>query len=465
MPDPNISRSSAPLGAAFFGLALSLANPAIAVPPEPGVAAYADVSAKLVQAAHASDTAFQRLAFLCDTFGPRFSGSTNLESAIDWVLAEAKKDGFDNVHGETVSVPHWVRGAESVTLIEPRGQTLRMAGLGGSVGTPAEGIQADVLVVKDFDDLKARAAQAKGRIVLFNAPFVNYGQTVQYRYNGAVEAAKAGAVGSLVRSVTPFSLQTPHTGAMRYDDGVAPIPHAAITVEDAEMLQRMQDRGQKIAVRLKMEARTLPKTQSRNVIAEINGREKPDEIVIVSGHIDSWDNTLGAFDDGGGVLSAWEALRLMRQLGLRPRRTIRLVLWTNEENGMAGAHTYAAQHKAEAAKHVLAIESDMGAFKPLGFICASSDAALSQAAEIGKLLDPIQAGAVKRGGADSDLGDLRSMGVPCMALLTKNDDYFRYHHTGADTPDKVNPAELRQCAAAMAVMAYVAAEMPSPLAR
>jgi len=311
---------------------------------------------RLISAATNSGFAYNRLALFCDTFGPRFSGTTNLEHAIDWVLAEMKKDGLENVHSEDAMVPHWVRGQESAELLLPRPQKLAMLGLGGSVATPPEGITAEVLVVKSFADLSNHLAEAKGKIILFNEPFKTYHETVLIRTRGAMHAAQAGAVASLIRSVASFSMNTPHTGNMRYTNSLPKIPHAAITVEAADMLQRMADRGEKIVVRLKMDAKTLPDVKSRNVIGEIVGREKPEEVVIVSGHIDSWDVGQGAMDDGGGCVSAWESVRLMHKLGLRPRRTIRVVLWTNEENGIAGGKAYRKAHEKELANHVLAIE-------------------------------------------------------------------------------------------------------------
>lgn len=220
-----------------------------------------------------------------------------------------------------------------------------MLGLGGSIATPRDGITADVLVVNSFDDLKARAAEARGKIVLYDVPFTTYGATVQYRSLGAIEAARAGAVASLVRSVTPYSQATPHTGGMRYDSTVTRIPHAAITVEDARMLHRMQDRGEPIVVKLVMSAETLPDVPSRNAVAELTGSEKPEEVVVLGGHIDSWDVGQGAMDDGGGSVVAWEAVRLMRKLGLKPRRTVRVVLWTNEENGLRGGIGYRDAHE------------------------------------------------------------------------------------------------------------------------
>ena len=420
---------------------------------------------KLIQTATNSDIAFPRLAYLCDMFSPRFSGSTNLEAAIDWILGEARKDGLDNVHGEDVMVPHWVRGDESLTLVQPVARTLHMIGLGGSIGTPPDGIEAEILIVKSFEDLQQHSAEAKGKIVLFNAPFTSYGNTVQYRFGGAAEAAKLGAVASLVRSITPFSLQTPHTGVMRYQDGTTHIPNAAITLEDAEMLVRMQARGQRPALRLKMGAQMLPDARSRNVIAEILGREKPGEIVVVSGHIDSWDNTPGALDDGGGVMAAWEALRVMHEIGLRPRRTVRLVLWTNEENGFGGAMTYQRTHLAELPRHALVIESDIGVIKPSGFLCTMGDAAARESIKMSQLLLGIGTWTMNRGVAGGDLEPMVRQGVPCMALETRNDNYFWFHHTAADTPEKIKPSEINICAAAMAAMAYQAAETPDLLPR
>jgi carboxypeptidase Q len=426
---------------------------------------YQSVADKLIRAATETDFAYQRLAELCDTFGPRFSGTSNLEAAIDWALATMKVDGLENVHGEDVPVPHWVRGDESVEMLEPTHQKLPMIGLGGSVATPKEGITAPVLVVRSFEDLKQRGDEARGKIVLFNAPFVSYDQTVAYRRTGASQAASAGAVASLIRSITPFGLQTPHTGMMTYTNGVPRIPHAAITIEDAERLQRWQDRGKQVVVRLTMLDKTLPDALSRNVVAEIVGREKPDEIVLVSGHIDSWDNTPGAHDDGGGVLSAWEAVRLMHKLGLRPRRTVRVVLWVNEENGLGGAKTYAERHRQELPNHVLAIESDGGVFQPTGFTFKGGEQAKTVIGQVGTLLGGIRADRIVSGPGGADVAQLARGGVPVMELTVEDSKYFWFHHTAADTPDKVNPKELSQCVAAMAVMAYVVADMPQSLPR
>ena len=421
---------------------------------------YRDEADRIIAAALDDSAAYERLARLVDDFGPRFSGTPNLEHAIDWILEEMKRDGLENVRGEPVMVPHWVRGAESLALLEPHTRPMPMLGLGGSVATPAGGITAPVLVVSSFDDLAARAAEAKGKIVVFNVPFTTYGETVRYRSSGASAAARVGAVASLLRSVTPHSMQTPHTGSLRYDTAVAQIPSAAITVEDAMLLHRLQDRGRTPVVRLEMSARTLPDAESRNVVAEIRGSELPEEVVVLGGHIDSWDVGQGAMDDGGGCVAAWEAVRLLKELGLRPRRTVRVVLWTNEENGLRGARAYAERHSADVERHVLAMESDAGVFKPSGFGFGGTDAAYAVVQQIGTLLDGIDAGEIRRGGGGADIGPLMQRGVPGMGLNVDGTRYFWYHHTDADTLDKLDPRDVALSAAAMAVMAFVAADLP-----
>ncbi|HXI19942.1 MAG TPA: M20/M25/M40 family metallo-hydrolase, partial [Gemmatimonadales bacterium] len=347
-------------------LAAAVTGPLRAQTPDSIPARYQEAATRIVAAALADSSAYDRLGRLVDGFGHRLSGSASLERAIDWVLAEMKRDGLANAHTEPVMVPHWVRGRESAELVSPRPAPLPMLGLGMSVGTPKRGITAPVLVVNSFDELRAHAAEVKGKMVLFDVPFTTYDETVQYRGRGPLEAERLGAVACLIRSVTPFSIRSPHTGSIRRDT-LANIPAAALTVEDAEMLHRMQDRGERIVVRLRMEARQLPDAPSRNVMAELPGRERPDEVVIVSGHLDSWDVGQGAMDDGGGVVAAWEAVRLLKRLGLVPRRTIRVIGWTNEENGARGGRAYREAHDAELGRHVLAIESDEGAFAPRGF--------------------------------------------------------------------------------------------------
>jgi carboxypeptidase Q len=350
-------------------------------------------------------------------------------------------------------------------MISPRPRTMPLLGLGGSVATPPQGITSDVLVVTSFEDLQSRAAQAKGKIVLFDVPFTTYGQTVRYRTAGAVAAARAGGLAALVRSVTPFSLQTPHAGNMHYDSSVTRIPTAAITVEDAIMIHNMVNRGERVRLNLTMSARTLPDAPSRNVVAEIVGREKPDEVVVLGGHIDSWDVGTGAMDDGGGVVAAWQAVKLMKELGLRPRRTVRVVAWVNEENGGRGGDAYRDAHRNELAKHVLAIESDHGTFSPIGFGFGGSDSALAIVRQVAALLAPVGSDSVAKGGGEADISPLMELGVPGMGLEVDGTKYFYYHHTVADTPDKLDPAEVARCVATMAVMAYVVADLPDPLPR
>jgi len=426
---------------------------------------YRPDATRIIETALKDSTAWKRLAEMTERFGNRLSGSPSLERAIDWMLETMRSDGLQNVRGERVMVPVWVRGSESAELVSPRTQNLPMLGLGGSIGTPAGGITAEVLVVSSFSDLTAKADQARGKIVLFDVPFTTYGETVQYRGRGAIAAARAGAVAALVRSVTPYSMRTPHTGGMAYDSTVQRIPAAAITVEDAQMLHRMQERGDRIRIKLVMSAQTLPDAPSRNVVAELIGSERPNEVVVFGGHIDSWDVGRGAMDDGGGVVVAWEAVRLLQRLGLKPRRTIRVVGWTNEENGGRGGQGYRDAHRSELDKHVLAIESDGGVFKPQGFGFTGSDSAFEIVKQIGTLLDPIQAGTISRGGGGADIAPIMALGVPGMGLIVDGTRYFWYHHTEADTIDKLDPREMALCIAAMAIMAFVAADMPDPLPR
>ena len=420
---------------------------------------------RIIDAALKDSTAWNRLGEMTEKFGNRLSGTPALEQTIDWVMAKMKADGLQNVRGERVMVPVWVRGAESAQLVSPRVQNMPMLGLGGSIATAPGGVTADVFVVSSFSELTAKASQAAGKIVLFDVPFTSYGETVQYRARGAVAAAQAGAVAALGRSVTPVSMRTPHTGGMFYDSTVRRIPTAAITVEDAQMLHRMQDRGERIRVKLLMSAHTLPDAPSRNVMGEIVGSEKPDEVVVFGGHIDSWDVGRGAMDDGGGVVVAWEAVKLLQRLGLKPRRTIRVVGWTNEENGGRGGQGYRDAHKADIDKHMLAIESDGGVFKPQGFSFSGSDAALEIVKQIATLLDRIEAGAIVKGGAGSDVAPINALGVPGLGLNVDGTKYFWYHHTEADTIEKLDAHEMALCVATMAVMAYVVADMPEPLPR
>ena len=426
---------------------------------------YAEISRRILQAAETDSTGFQRLAELCVRFGPRLSGSANLDAATEWILRRMREDGFADVHGESVLVTHWVRGRESLAMLAPYSKDLAMLGLGGSVATPDGGIEAEAFVVGSFEELSRRADEAAGKIVVYDVPYTTYGETVTYRWRGAMDAARAGAVASLVRSVTPVSLNTPHTGSMGYADSLRKIPHAAITPEDAEALHRMQELGSPARLRLSMEARTLPDAPSQNILGEIRGREAPDEVVVLGGHIDSWDAGQGAHDDAGGCVAAWEALRLLKQLGLTPRRTVRVVMWTNEENGTRGGQGYAKAHADELAKHILAIEADAGIFAPEGFGFSGGDEARGVMRGVCALLAPIGADAVGNGGGGVDISFIMKAGVPGAGLNVKGSKYFWYHHSPADTIDKIDPRDFRRCAAALAVLAYVVADIPERLPR
>jgi hypothetical protein len=438
--------------------------------------AYGDDARRIIEAATAGNDAWKKMRELCDGIGHRLSGSESLERAIRWALDTMKADGAENVRGEKVMVPKWVRGDESATLIEPRHQRLGMLGLGGSVGTPPEGITAEVVAVRDKEHLDELGEAVRGKIVLFNyamPPYseekgTSYGPTVRYRGNGARWAAEYGAVAALVRSVTARSLHTPHTGAMNYGDAETKIPSAAVTIEDAESIARLCEAGGKVVVRLKMEARTHDDAESANAIGELVGREKPDEVVVIGGHIDSWDVGQGAHDDGGGCVIAMEAINVLRKLNLRPRRTIRVVLFTNEENGLRGGRAYAEDHKEELAGHVAAIESDSGVFAPRSYGVSINDeaeqaVAVRQLGDIVTLLEPVGPIRADSGGGGADIGPMGPAGVPTLGHEVDMSRYFDYHHTNADTLDKVDPEELSKNVAALAVMAYVLADMPGRL--
>lgn len=454
-------KSLVPLAAllALTGSAISQQNKSLDVE-------YRDAAAKLIGAAMVDTEGMAKLAYLCDRIGNRVSGSASLDRAIQWAAEQMKKDGLENVSTPAVEVPHWVRGRESASLESPITRQLVMLGLGGSVGTPANGITAEIVPVRTFEELEKKGRAAiEGKIVLYNEENLGYGRTVVYRSTGASRAAKLGAVAALVRSVdTATTLQTAHTGGMRYADDAPKIPTAAVSVEDALLMQRLYDSGDKVRVHLEMEAKTLPDARSANVMGEIRGREKPDEVVVIGGHIDSWDVGQGAQDDGSGIIGALEAVHLIHKLGLRPRRTLRVVFWTNEENGTAGAKAYRDALGDKIKSHVAAIEMDGGAEKPLGFGMSmangNADAALAQLQQIGKLLEGIGAGEMTKGGGGADIGPLMRDGVPGLGLRTVGTHYSDWHHTTSDTFDKVDPQDFRLCVATMAVVSYILADMP-----
>ena len=453
--------------------ALSAANvstePQTASAPPPGAAWLAPLRAdadRLLKAATADDFAWQRLAELTDTHGSRFSGSENLQRAIEWAVAAMKADGLENVHTERTMVPRWVRGHESAEIIDPPRHHVEVLGLGGTVATPPGGLEAEVLPVSSFDDLRARQAEVRGRIVLFDVPYTTYSETVTYRTSGARTAAQYGAVAVLVRAVGPPGLRTTHTGSVTYASGQPAVPAAAISVEDANRIVRLTNRGRRVRMRLVTSGRQEPDAESANVVGEIRGRERPDEVVLLGGHLDSWDVGTGASDDGAGCVVTWEAARLMKKLGIRPRRTVRVVLWTNEENGLRGANAYAERYMAAAANHVFALESDSGVFAPAALGFSGSAAARAMIQQIATLLAPIGMSEITTGGGGADIGPIAQAGnVPTMAYLGDAARYFVIHHTAADTIERIAPEELSRAAAAIAVVTYAVAEMPERLPR
>jgi carboxypeptidase Q len=435
-------------------------------PPAPWLAPLKDDAARLIRAATADDFAWQRLAELTDTYGSRLSGSDNLARSIDWAAETMKADGLEHVHTEPVMVPKWVRGRESAEIVDPPRHAVAVLGLGGTVATPPGGIDAEVFPVSSFDDLRSRAADAKGRIVLFNVPYTNYSETVAYRTGGARMAAQHGAVAVLVRAVGPIGLRTAHTGSVQYAQGQRLIPAAAIAVEDANRIARLAARGRRVRMSLHLEGHYEADVPSANVVGEIRGREKPDEIVLLGGHLDSWDVGAGASDDGAGCVVTWEALRLMKKLGIRPRRTVRLVLWTNEENGLRGANAYAERYAEAAHDHVFALESDSGVFAPAALGFSGTAAARSAMLQIMSLLMPLGLPELIPGGGGADIGPISQAGnVPSMAYLGDASRYFVIHHTAADTVERIAPEEVSRAAAAIAVITYAVAEMPERLPR
>src|SRR5262245_6614198 len=424
---------------------------------------YRQPAQRLITEAMGDSFAWRRLALLTDVAGHRLSGSPQLDKAIQWAVAEMKRDGLDNVHTEPVMVPKWVRARESAEIIEPARHAIAMLGLGESTGTPPAGLQAEVLVVRSIDELDQNAAKARGRIVVFNVPFTTYNESRPVRSNATTRAARHGAVAALVRSIGPPGLRLPHTGSLTYANGVTKIPGAAIATEDADRLQRMSDRGERIVIRLQMEAHFEPDAESANVVGEIRGRAKPDEFVVIGGHLDSWDVGAGVSDDGGGCIATWEALRLMKKLGLQARRTVRVVLFTNEENGTRGARAYRDRHTAELSNHVMMLESDDGLFPPVSFGITANQKAFETVVAIASLLKSINADHVAPGGGGSDIDPSVQAGKIPSLSYDGTGDYFVIHHTQADTVDKIDPADVSRASAAVAVLTYVVADMPTRL--
>jgi len=432
---------------------------------------YREVAARILGAARGNHAAYDKLAELTDTVGHRLAGSPELDKAVAWAIRAMARDGLV-VRTEKVMVPHWVRGAERATITSPVARPLPVLGLGGSVPTPKAGVIAQIVVVHDWAELERRRDAVSGAIVLYDAAMPawtedkgpGYGAVVEYRTQGAVRAAKLGARAVLVRSLTEHSLHTLHTGSVHYEDTVAKIPAAAVTVEDAELIARLAAKGA-VTVELHLDSQLLPDVESANVIGELRGREHPEEIVVIGGHLDSWDVGQGAHDDGAGCVTMMEAAHVLAQLGLAPRRTIRVVLFTNEENGVRGAAAYAKDHADELPRTVLALESDTGGFAPRGFSIVHTDpgAATRMRARIGdiaSLLRPLGATRVDVGYAGSDVGPMGPAGVPLLGLRVDTRTYFDIHHTEADTLDKVDPLQVADDAAAVAVLAYIVADLP-----
>jgi len=430
-------------------------------------------------AALADDYAYRQVAHLTENIGPRPSGSAQAQKAAQYVAEEMRKLGLE-VRLEEVKVPHWVRGSETAELVEfpgqvPKtGQKIVVTALGGSTATPADGITAEVVVVRNFEELNALGrSKVAGKIVLFNFPFDTkkaaagyaldaYGEAVVYRGAGAKTAAELGAVASLVRSVGGAEYRLPHTGFST----PAGIPAGAVAAEDAELVSDLAAQG-KVRMHLVLTPQSLPDTTGYNVVADLRGSEHPEQVVVASGHLDSWDLGTGAIDDGAGVAVAMETAQLLQTLHLHPKRTIRVIAWVDEESGGRGRQAYTAAHSAEFANHVAAIESDLGAAHPLGFNVKMSAQAMEALKPVQKILESFGANLIKfvPFSPGADISSMSQAGVPALGIMQDGRTYFNYHHTAADTLDKIDPAELRENAAAMAVMGYALACAAQPLPR
>jgi len=435
--------------------------------------------ANIRAAALTDDYAYRQLAHLTENIGPRPTGSVQAEAAAKYVAGELRALGME-VTLEPVKVPHWVRGVETAELtdypsrVAGTTQKIVLTALGASTATPENGLTADVVVVHNFDQLKALGRGAvEGKIVLFDVPFdkqkaaagmafASYGEAVRYRAAGPKAALELGAAAALVRSVGNADYRLPHTGFSL----PAAIPAAAVTAEDAILIADLAAQG-RVRMHLTLTPRKLPDVDCFNVVADLKGSEHPEQIVVVSGHLDSWDLGTGAIDDGAGVVVAMEAAELMHRLNLRPKRTLRVIAWMDEETGGTGRVAYTHDHAAEFAQHVAAIESDSGASHPVGFTFKTSPKALQVLAPLQEILHSFGADAFRpeQFSPGADIEDMSTAGVPALGLNQDDHIYFNYHHTAADTLDKVVPAELRENAAAMAIMAYALTNMRDPLPR
>jgi hypothetical protein len=426
---------------------------------------YRPVAEKLINAALADNEGYERLTYLCYRIGNRLSGSASLQRAIEWSAEQMKAAGLTNVRIIPTKVPHWVRGAESARMLAPLDKPLHMLGLGMSIGTPAGGITADVVSVETFDQLaRLGRDQIQGKIVLYNEEYRGYGPTRVYRATGAARAAAFGAVAALVRSATPLAMQIPHTGEMNYDDAQPKIPAAAVSPEDAMMMAKLIAEGVPVKVHVEMAAQMLPDADSGDVVGEIPGRTHPEQVVVMGGHIDSWDVGQGAQDDGASIMACLQALALMKKLGLQPERTIRVAFWVNEENGGRGGDAYRAWVGDKIKDQVAAIEMDGGAEAPLGYGAGVDANSMEMLKQIGKLLERVGASEITGGGGGSDIAPLLKDGVPGLSERTVGTHYFDWHHTDADTLDKVSLDDFRKNLASLAVMGFALADMPGRLA-
>jgi carboxypeptidase Q len=443
-----------------------------------GLTAYVQNAARLIGAALVDSYAWNKLAYLGDSFGHRMNASPGQKLAIEWALSEMKREGLDNVRAEPVLVPSWNRGNESVTLLDPYPRPLVMMSYGNSVGTPADGIQAEAVVVSSFEELDQRREQVDGRIVVFSPrweshdhdeAWENYLRLRHYRISGHTKAAQYGALAVLVRSMYPPHARQAHTGALSYTEDAPRIPAAALAPEDALMLERLFQRGQPVRLHLRMQARSEGEVQSANVVGEIEGREHPEEVIVLGCQYDSWDNGVSAQDDGAGAMVVWEPLRLMRRLDIRPRRTIRTVLFTNEENGGSGGFAYRDLHREELPNHVAMLEADSGVIPPLCFCVSGTAEAISTVREINTLVETLGMGPVRdpvRMGTAEDIHPSVEAGdIASLTLQGNNELYARYHHAHSDMIEAVSPVALARGVAAVAVMSWVLAEMPQRLPR
>ena len=440
--------------------------------PALGFAAEAPPAQRILDAALADSTAYDRLAHLCDRIGHRLSGSPQLERAVTWAEATLKADGADRVWKDDVPVPVWIRGEERGRIVAPVEHPMKLLTLGMSLATPPEGITGEVVMAASLDELRALGEKVRGKIVFFNRPIERngegergYGFASNLRYSGVIEAAQLGAVAMIIRSLGTVDYHLPHTGTTAYDETKPRVPAAAITAEDAGRIARFLAAGETVWVHLVLRPERRPDGPSHNVLAEIRGREKPDEVVVLGGHLDSWDVGCGAQDNGAGVVVTMETIRLLKKLGLRPRRTIRAVLFTNEENGGRGGKDYATRYADAMDRHVAAIEIDSGGARPTGFGVSAGTGGLEIVSRLAAPLAVIDADTVKEGGGGADTGPMRKHGVPLLGLRPDTTRYFDIHHTEADTLDKVDPHDLAMLSGAMAVMAFSLADAEETLPR